>query len=139
VNKDAGQIAGLEVRRVINEPTAAALVYGLDRADNSVIAAYDLGSGTFDISILEMQTGVFEVKSMKNRDTHLGSEDSDIVVVEHIINSFKVIGIDLTKDRIAIQYIREAAENAKIELLSTFRLRSTCPPSHQALLAISTS
>jgi molecular chaperone DnaK len=66
VNKDAGQIAGLEVRRVINEPTAAALVFGLDRADNSVIAVYDLGSGTFDISILEMQTGVFEVKSMKN-------------------------------------------------------------------------
>ena len=86
--KDAGQIAGLEVLRVINEPTAAALAYGLDRPENSVVAVYDLGGSTFDISILEMQKGVFEVKST-NGDTHLGGEDFDIVLVEHLINSFK--------------------------------------------------
>ncbi|KAI9507760.1 heat shock protein 70 [Russula earlei] len=125
--KDAGQIAGLEVLRVINEPTAAALAYGLDRAENSVIAVYDLGGGTFDISILEMQKGVFEVKST-NGDTHLGGEDFDIVLVDHIINSFKKeTGIDLTKDRMAIQRIREAAEKAKIELSSTSQTEINLP------------
>ncbi|KII95634.1 hypothetical protein PLICRDRAFT_34556 [Plicaturopsis crispa FD-325 SS-3] len=117
--KDAGQIAGLDVLRVINEPTAAALAYGLDRADSSVIAVYDLGGGTFDISILEMQKGVFEVKST-NGDTHLGGEDFDIVLVNHILQEFKKeSGIDLNGDRMAIQRIREAAEKAKIELSST--------------------
>ncbi|KAL4248303.1 heat shock protein 70 family protein [Abortiporus biennis] len=116
--KDAGQIAGLDVLRVINEPTAAALAYGLDRADDSIIAVYDLGGGTFDISILEMQKGVFEVKST-NGDTHLGGEDFDNVIVEHILSEFsKESGIDITKDPMAIQRIREAAEKAKIELSS---------------------
>jgi molecular chaperone DnaK len=125
--KNAGQIAGLEVLRVINEPTAAALAYGLDRADNSVIAVYDLGGGTFDISILEMQKGVFEVKST-NGDTHLGGEDFDIVLVEHLINSFKKeTGIDLSKDQMAIQRIREAAEKAKIELSSTSQTEINLP------------
>ncbi|THH33040.1 hypothetical protein EUX98_g1128 [Antrodiella citrinella] len=114
--KDAGQIAGLDVLRVINEPTAAALAYGLDRNDNSVIAVYDLGGGTFDISILEMQKGVFEVKST-NGDTHLGGEDFDHVLVTDILKQFeKSEGVNLSKDPMAIQRIREAAEKAKIEL-----------------------
>ncbi|KAL1678978.1 heat shock protein 70 family [Schizophyllum commune] len=117
--KDAGQIAGLDVLRVINEPTAAALAYGVDRADSSVIAVYDLGGGTFDISILEMQKGVFEVKST-NGDTHLGGEDFDIALVNYLLDEFKKEhGIDLSGDRMAIQRIREAAEKAKIELSST--------------------
>ncbi|KAL4064254.1 heat shock protein 70 family [Scleroderma yunnanense] len=125
--KDAGQIAGLEVLRVINEPTAAALAYGLDRADSSVIAVYDLGGGTFDISILEMQKGVFEVKST-NGDTHLGGEDFDICLVNHILNEFKKeSGIDLSQDRMAIQRIREAAEKAKIELSSTTQTEINLP------------
>jgi molecular chaperone DnaK len=117
--KDAGAIAKLDVLRVINEPTAAALAYGLDREESRLIAVYDLGGGTFDVSILEMQKGVFEVKST-NGDTHLGGEDFDIVLVDHIISEFKKdTGIDLSKDRMAIQRIREAAEKAKIELSST--------------------
>ncbi len=117
--KDAGAIAGLEVLRVINEPTAAALAYGLDKNDSAIIAVYDLGGGTFDVSILEMQKGVFEVKST-NGDTHLGGEDFDIVMVNHLVSEFKKSdGIDLSKDRMAIQRIREAAERAKIELSST--------------------
>ncbi|KAF9446513.1 heat shock protein 70 [Macrolepiota fuliginosa MF-IS2] len=125
--KDAGQIAGLEVLRVINEPTAAALAYGLDRADNSVIAVYDLGGGTFDISILEMQKGVFEVKST-NGDTHLGGEDFDIVLVEFILEHFqKEEGIDLKNDAMAIQRVREAAEKAKIELSSTTQTEINLP------------
>ena len=125
--EDASQIAGLEVLQVINEPTAAALAYSLDRADNSVIAIYDLGGGTFDISILEMQKGVFEVKST-NGDTHLGGEDFDIVLVDHIINSFKKeTGIDLSKDQMAIQCIREASEKAKIELSSTSQTEINLP------------
>ena len=108
--KDAGQIAGLNVRRVVNEPTAAALAYGLDREGDRVIAVYDLGGGTFDISILEIQNGVFEVKST-NGDTHLGGEDFDISLVRHIVQQFKKdSGIDLSGDRMAIQRIREAAE-----------------------------
>ncbi|THU77440.1 heat shock protein 70 [Dendrothele bispora CBS 962.96] len=125
--KDAGTIAGLDVLRVINEPTAAALAYGCDRADSSVIAVYDLGGGTFDISILEMQKGVFEVKST-NGDTHLGGEDFDIVLVDHILNEFKKeSGIDLAGDRMAIQRIREAAEKAKIELSSTTQTEINLP------------
>ncbi|KIJ15581.1 hypothetical protein PAXINDRAFT_169045 [Paxillus involutus ATCC 200175] len=125
--KDAGQIAGLDVLRVINEPTAAALAYGLDRSDSAVIAVYDLGGGTFDISILEMQKGVFEVKST-NGDTHLGGEDFDIVLVDYILKDFqKETGIDLSKDRMAIQRIREAAEKAKIELSSTTQTEINLP------------
>ncbi|PWN46638.1 putative SSC1-mitochondrial HSP70 member [Violaceomyces palustris] len=125
--KDAGSIAGLDVLRVINEPTAAALAYGLDRNDSAVIAVFDLGGGTFDISILEMQKGVFEVKST-NGDTHLGGEDFDIVLVEHLVNDFKKeTGIDLSKDRMAIQRIREAAEKAKIELSSTSQTDISLP------------
>jgi len=124
--KDAGQIAGLDVLRVINEPTAAALAYGLDRADNSVIAVYDLGGGTFDISILEMQNGVFEVKST-NGDTHLGGEDFDNVLLEHIKNEFKKeTGLDLT-DPMALQRVREAAEKAKIELSTTANTEINLP------------
>ncbi|KIM82579.1 hypothetical protein PILCRDRAFT_820445 [Piloderma croceum F 1598] len=125
--KDAGQIAGLDVLRVINEPTAAALAYGLDRSDSSIIAVYDLGGGTFDISILEMQKGVFEVKST-NGDTHLGGEDFDVVLVNHLLADFKKeSGIDLSTDRVAIQRIREAAEKAKIELSSTSQTEINLP------------
>ena len=113
--------------RVINEPTAAALAYGLDRSDNSVIAVYDLGGGTFDISILEMQKGVFEVKST-NGDTHLGGEDFDIVLVNHILAEFrKQSGVDLKEDGMAIQRVREAAEKAKIELSSTTQTEINLP------------
>ncbi|KAH8087812.1 heat shock protein 70 family [Cristinia sonorae] len=125
--KDAGQIAGLDVLRVINEPTAAALAYGLDRSDSSVIAVYDLGGGTFDISILEMQKGVFEVKST-NGDTHLGGEDFDHVLVSDILKSFKKQeGVDLSGDAMAIQRIREAAEKAKIELSSAQQTEINLP------------
>ncbi|KAF8581094.1 heat shock protein [Ramaria rubella] len=125
--KDAGSIAGLDVLRVINEPTAAALAYGVDRTDASLIAVYDLGGGTFDISILEMQKGVFEVKST-NGDTHLGGEDFDIVLVNHILSEFKKeSGVDLSSDRMAVQRIREAAEKAKIELSSTTQTEINLP------------
>ncbi|KZP10654.1 heat shock protein 70 [Athelia psychrophila] len=125
--KDAGLIAGLDVLRVINEPTAAALAYGLDRNDSSVIAVYDLGGGTFDISILEMQKGVFEVKST-NGDTHLGGEDFDVLLVDYLLNEFKKeSGLDLSGDRMAIQRIREAAEKAKIELSSTTQTEVNLP------------
>ncbi|KAF2094052.1 mitochondrial heat shock protein-like protein [Rhizodiscina lignyota] len=117
--KDAGQIAGLNVLRVINEPTAAALAYGLEKESDRIIAVYDLGGGTFDISVLEIQKGVFEVKST-NGDTHLGGEDFDITLVRHLVQQFKKEqGIDLSGDRMAIQRIREAAEKAKIELSSS--------------------
>lgn len=117
--KDAGQIVGLNVLRVVNEPTAAALAYGLDKTEDKVVAVFDLGGGTFDISILEIQKGVFEVKST-NGDTHLGGEDFDIAIVRYLVEEFKKdTGIDLSKDRMAIQRIREAAEKAKTELSST--------------------
>src|SRR5438034_5694066 len=117
--KDAGQIAGLNVLRVVNEPTAAALAYGLEKENDRIIAVYDLGGGTFDISILEIQKGVFEVKAT-NGDTHLGGEDFDIMLVRHLVQQFKKdSGIDLSNDRMAIQRIREAAEKAKIELSSS--------------------
>ena len=116
--KDAGQIAGLEVLRIINEPTAAALAYGLDKDENKTIAVYDLGGGTFDISILEVGDGVFEVKST-NGDTFLGGEDFDSKLVEFLAEDFqKAEGIDLTKDKLALQRLKEAAEKAKIELSS---------------------
>ncbi|KAJ1978777.1 hypothetical protein H4R35_001763 [Dimargaris xerosporica] len=125
--KDAGSIAGLNVLRVINEPTAAALAYGLDKQGDRTVAVYDLGGGTFDISVLEIQSGVFEVKST-NGDTHLGGEDFDIVLVRHIVEEFKKeSGIDLNKDRMAIQRIREAAEKAKIELSSTVQTDINLP------------
>ncbi len=116
--KDAGQIAGLEVLRIINEPTAAALAYGMDKDENKTIAVYDLGGGTFDISILEVGDGVFEVKST-NGDTFLGGEDFDSKIVEFLAADFnKAEGIDLTKDKLALQRLKEAAEKAKIELSS---------------------
>ncbi|KRB86644.1 Fe-S protein assembly chaperone HscA [Sphingomonas sp. Root710] len=116
--KDAGKIAGLEVLRIINEPTAAALSYGLEKNDGKTIAVYDLGGGTFDISILEIGDGVFEVKST-NGDTFLGGEDFDAKLVEFLAADFqKAEGIDLTKDRLALQRLKEAAEKAKIELSS---------------------
>ncbi|KAG5989526.1 hypothetical protein E4U52_005490 [Claviceps spartinae] len=125
--KDAGQIAGLNVLRVVNEPTAAALAYGLDKEADRVVAVYDLGGGTFDISILEIQQGVFEVKST-NGDTHLGGEDFDIHLVRHIVADFKkTSGLDLTGDRMAIQRIREAAEKAKIELSSSLQTDINLP------------
>jgi molecular chaperone DnaK len=116
--KDAGQIAGLEVLRIINEPTAAALAYGLEKQDGKTIAVYDLGGGTFDVSILEIGDGVFEVKST-NGDTFLGGEDFDAKLVEFLADDFKKAeGIDLTKDKLALQRLKEAAEKAKIELSS---------------------
>jgi len=117
--KDAGKIAGLEVLRIINEPTAAALAYGLEKKDGGVVAVYDLGGGTFDISILEIGDGVFEVKST-NGDTFLGGEDFDHTIVEYLADEFKKeSGIDLQKDRLALQRLKEAAEKAKIELSSS--------------------
>jgi molecular chaperone DnaK len=116
--KDAGQIAGLEVLRIINEPTAAALAYGLEKQDGKTIAVYDLGGGTFDISILEIGDGVFEVKST-NGDTFLGGEDFDAKIVDYLADRFKQKeGIDLRTDRLALQRLKEAAEKAKIELSS---------------------
>ncbi|HWU01319.1 MAG TPA: molecular chaperone DnaK [Novosphingobium sp.] len=116
--KDAGQIAGLEVLRIINEPTAAALAYGLDKNDGKTIAVYDLGGGTFDVSILEIGDGVFEVKST-NGDTFLGGEDFDTKLVEYLADKFKAKeGLDLKTDRLALQRLKEAAEKAKIELSS---------------------
>jgi molecular chaperone DnaK len=114
--KDAGKIAGLEVLRIINEPTAASLAYGLDKKQNKKIAVYDLGGGTFDVSILELGDGVFEVKST-NGDTFLGGEDFDNTIVEYLIAEFKKdSGIDLKSDKLALQRLKEAAEKAKIEL-----------------------
>jgi molecular chaperone DnaK len=116
--KDAGKIAGLEVLRIINEPTAAALAYGLDKKGSGTIAVYDLGGGTFDVSILEIGDGVFEVKST-NGDTFLGGEDFDMRLVEYLADEFKKEqGIDLRKDKLALQRLKEAAEKAKIELSS---------------------
>src|SRR5215213_4389665 len=117
--KDAGRIAGLEVRRIINEPTASALAYGLDKKHDEKIAVYDLGGGTFDISILELGEGVFEVKAT-NGDTHLGGDDFDQRVIEWLLAEFKKDqGIDLSKDPQALQRLKEAAEKAKIELSTT--------------------
>ena len=117
--KDAGKIAGLEVERIINEPTAAALAYGLDKKDAQTIAVYDLGGGTLDVTILEMYNGLFEVKAT-NGDTFLGGEDFDMRIVNHLSEAFKKEhGVDLTKDAMALQRLKESAEKAKIELTST--------------------
>ena len=117
--KDAGRIAGLEVLRIINEPTAAALAYGMDKKKSGLIAVYDLGGGTFDVSVLEIGDGVFEVKST-NGDTFLGGEDFDMRVIEYLADEFKRDqGIDLRKDKLALQRLKEAAEKAKIELSSS--------------------
>jgi molecular chaperone DnaK len=139
--KDAGKIAGLEVLRIINEPTAAALAYGLDKKGAGTIAVYDLGGGTFDVSILEIGDGVFEVKST-NGDTFLGGEDFDMRLVEYLAAEFKKEqGIDLTKDKLALQRLKEAAEKAKIELSSAAQTDINLPyitadasgPKHLAL------
>ncbi|CAH1661737.1 MULTISPECIES: molecular chaperone DnaK [unclassified Chelatococcus] len=139
--KDAGKIAGLEVLRIINEPTAAALAYGLEKKGNGTIAVYDLGGGTFDVSILEIGDGVFEVKST-NGDTFLGGEDFDMRLVEYLADEFKrENGIDLKKDKLALQRLKEAAEKAKIELSSASQTEINLPyitadatgPKHLAL------
>lgn len=125
--KDAGKIAGLEVLRIINEPTAAALAFGMDKKEGQVIAVYDLGGGTFDISILEISGGVFEVKAT-NGDTSLGGEDFDHKILQHLIAEFKkTSGIDVSKDRLALQRLREAAETAKIELSSKIQTEINLP------------
>ncbi len=125
--KQAGEIAGMEVARIINEPTAAALAYGLDKKKDETIAVYDLGGGTFDISILEVGEGVVEVKST-NGDTHLGGDDIDQKIVDWIISEFKKEqGIDLSKDRMAIQRLKEAAEKAKIELSQVMETEINLP------------
>jgi molecular chaperone DnaK len=139
--KDAGKIAGLDVLRIINEPTAAALAYGLDKKKSGTIAVYDLGGGTFDVSVLEIGDGVFEVKST-NGDTFLGGEDFDMRLVEYLAAEFKKDqGIDLTKDKLALQRLKEAAEKAKIELSSAAQTEINLPyitadasgPKHMAL------
>jgi molecular chaperone DnaK len=125
--KDAGQIAGLEVLRIINEPTAASLAYGLDKKKDEIIAVYDLGGGTFDISVLQLGEGVFEVKAT-NGDTHLGGDDFDQRIIEWLVEEFKKDqGIDLKNDRMALQRLKESAEKAKIELSSTQQTEINLP------------
>ena len=126
--KDAGKIAGLEVLRIINEPTAAALAYGLDKqSDGQTIAVYDLGGGTFDISILEIGDGVFEVKAT-NGDTFLGGEDFDLIIVDYLADEFKKEnGINLREDKLALQRLKEAAEKSKIELSSAVQTEVNLP------------
>src|SRR5690349_9058614 len=125
--KDAGKIAGLEVLRIINEPTAAALAYGLDKKQTGTIAVYDLGGGTFDVSVLEIGDGVFEVKST-NGDTFLGGEDFDMRLVDYLADEFKKDQtVDLRKDKLALQRLKEAAEKAKIELSSTTQTEINLP------------
>ena len=139
--KDAGQIAGLEVLRLVNEPTAAALAYGLDKKEDETIAVFDFGGGTFDISILEVGAGVVEVKST-NGDTHLGGDDIDQIVIDWLVAEFKKDqGVDLSQDRMALQRLKEAAEKAKMELSSTMESEINLPfitadasgPKHLAL------
>src|ERR671936_1564331 len=125
--KDAGRIAGLDVKRIVNEPTAAALAYGLDKKKDETIAVYDFGGGTFDISILEVGEGVIEVKST-NGDTHLGGDDLDQRIIDWIAAEFKKSeGIDLSKDKMALQRLKEAAEKAKIELSHTMETEINLP------------
>ncbi len=125
--KDAGRIAGLEVLRIINEPTAAALAYGLDKKEHGTIAVYDLGGGTFDVSVLEIGDGVFEVKST-NGDTFLGGEDFDMRIVDYLADEFKKEnGLDLRKDKLALQRLREASEKAKVELSSAMQTEINLP------------
>ncbi|UCD80419.1 MAG: molecular chaperone DnaK [Desulfobacterales bacterium] len=125
--KDAGKIAGLNVLRIINEPTAASLAYGLDKKKDEKIVVFDLGGGTFDVSILEIGDGVFEVKAT-NGDTHLGGEDFDLILIDYLANEFKrEQGIDLRKDKMALQRLKEAAEKAKIELSSSMQTEINLP------------
>ncbi|HAF10920.1 MAG TPA: molecular chaperone DnaK, partial [Chloroflexi bacterium] len=125
--KDAGQVAGLEVLRIVNEPTAAALAYGLDKKKDEIVAVYDLGGGTFDISILQLGEGVFEVKAT-NGDTHLGGDDFDQRIIDWLVEEFKKDqGIDLRNDRQALQRLKEAAEKAKIELSTTMQTEVNLP------------
>ncbi|GIR52907.1 MAG: hypothetical protein CM15mP62_03780 [Rhodospirillaceae bacterium] len=125
--KDAGKIAGLEVLRIINEPTAAALAYGFDKKNNGTIAVYDLGGGTFDVSILEIGDGVFEVKST-NGDTFLGGEDFDHRIIDYLADEFKKDNaIDLRSDKLALQRLKEAAEKAKMELSSSMQTEVNLP------------
>jgi len=125
--KDAGKIAGLDVKRIINEPTASSLAYGLDKKKDEIIAVYDFGGGTFDVSILEVGDGVFEVKST-NGDTHLGGDNFDHKIIEWLMSEFKKDqGVDLSKDRMALQRLKEAAEKAKIELSSTMETEINLP------------
>ena len=125
--KDAGRIAGLEVLRIINEPTAASLAYGMDKKGDQTIAVYDLGGGTFDISILQIGEGVFEVKAT-NGDTHLGGDDFDQRIMDWIVAEFKKDqGIDLTQDRMALQRLKEAGEKAKIELSNVMQTEINLP------------
>ncbi len=125
--KDAGKIAGLDVLRIINEPTAAALAYGLDKNENGTIVVYDLGGGTFDVSVLEIGDGVFEVKST-NGDTFLGGEDFDQCVIDYLADEFKKEqGVDLREDRLALQRLKEGAEKAKVELSSTMQTEVNLP------------
>ena len=125
--KDAGKIAGLNVLRIINEPTAASLAYGLDKKSEEKIAVFDLGGGTFDVSILEIGEGVFEVKST-NGDTHLGGEDFDLRLIDYLANEFKKDqGIDLRNDKMALQRLKEAAEKAKMELSSSMETDVNLP------------
>src|SRR5919108_5798357 len=125
--KDAGKIAGLEVLRIINEPTASSLAYGLDKKKDETIAVYDLGGGTFDISILQLGEGVFEVKAT-NGDTHLGGDDFDQRIIDWIAEEFKrEQGVDLRRDRMALQRLKEAAEKAKIELSSSLQTEINLP------------
>ncbi|HXK52600.1 molecular chaperone DnaK [Candidatus Nomurabacteria bacterium] len=125
--KEAGQIAGLEVKRIINEPTAASLAYGLDKKSNEKIVVYDLGGGTFDVSVLEVGDGVFEVKST-NGDTHLGGDDFDVCLINWLLEEFKKeTGIELTQDKQAMQRLKDAAEKAKIELSSTLETEVNIP------------
>lgn len=125
--KDAGRIAGLDVKRIINEPTAAALAYGMDKKKNGIIAVFDFGGGTFDVSVLEINDGVIEVKST-NGDTHLGGDDVDNVIMDYMINEFKKDnGVDLHNDRMALQRLKEAAEKAKVELSTMHETEITLP------------
>src|SRR4030095_1326891 len=125
--KDAGMIAGLEVLRIINEPTASALAYGLDKKEDEEIFCYDLGGGTFDVSILRLGEGVFEVIST-NGDTHLGGDDFDQRVIDWICDEFKrEQGIDLRQDRMALQRLKEAAEKAKVELSTVMQAEINLP------------
>ena len=125
--KDAGRIAGLNVLRIINEPTAASLAYGLDKKKEEKIAVFDLGGGTFDISILEIGEGVFEVKST-NGDTHLGGEDFDLRVIDYLAGEFKKDqGIDMRNDKMALQRLKEAAEKAKMELSTSMETDINLP------------
>src|SRR5262249_23772536 len=138
---DAGKIAGLEVQRIVNEPTAAALAYGLDKKKDETIAVYDFGGGTFDISVLEVGEGVVEVKAT-NGDTHLGGDNLDQRVIDWIVSEFKKDqGIDLSKDKMALQRLKEAAEKAKCEVSTTVETEVNLPfvtadasgPKHLAL------